>query len=238
MFKGMLLAGMISGLLSVSPGSDTCPCVDTFCIGFCDLLLRLVAARLSEGAGHDFETAEEPGPFLSDRDFLEQFLQQADQLRVHSQSPSGCPCPFGPASHVLKARDEPLSNEEMQEMLESAELLEADLENLHFGPDEPLDESVLGSEGAARVCPFQYQKRASARPLELTVPRAPRDLMLEEESELPTGQPAGGAGVRLKASRLLYQTLVRHVGYLPLSALSFVGFGHTPVNSLRGLSTP
>jgi hypothetical protein len=201
-FWGILpgpLGHVQNGFLAGSPESDTCPCVDTFCVGFCDLLLRLVAARLRERADDDFEMAEEPEQLISDRDFLEQRLA--------------------------------LTNEEMQEMLESAEFLEADLESLYFGPDEPPDESVLGAEAASVVCPFQYQRRAAERPTELTVARAPRELMLEEGSEMPTAlQPASSAGVTLKVSRLLYRSLVGRIGYLPLSALSFVSLGHTPVS--------
>jgi hypothetical protein len=72
------------------PNAGTCPCLDTFCMGLCDLLVRL------------FQSAG-----------------------------------------VAEARQsDALTQEQMQDMLDSADLLETDLESLCFGPDEPLDESV------------------------------------------------------------------------------------------------
>jgi hypothetical protein len=111
---------------------ECCPCLDTFCVSVCELVVRLLQ---SVGAA---------APATGDR---------------------------------------PLTDHEMRELLESTEFLESALEGLYFGPDEPLDESVLGSEETRPACPFHREKASVEPPMELTIAPAPRDLVLEEESQ-------------------------------------------------------
>jgi len=212
MFKRTLCAGMMLALVTTgtfadepagSPVDRTCPSLDMFCVNICELISRLFQGTAVDGAAGS-EAAEAQENSSSDREFLEQFFNQAEQLRRQSQAPSACPCPFGQAGDAPKSKDEPLTDEEMQELLESAEFLESEMEALCFGPDEPLDESLLGSEESSEVCPFRFDWQSEGRVQQLTVARAPRDLVLEEESEpavMP--QPAAGNDVLRKVSRIV-----------------------------------
>jgi len=165
MFKCTLFAGMMLALVTTgtfadepagSPVDYSCPSLDMFCVNVCELLSRLFQGAAADKA-EESEAAEAQESSSSDREFLEQFFNQAEQLRLQSQAPSACPCPFGQAGDTPKSKDEPLTDEEMQELLESAEFLESELETLNFGPDEPLDESLLGAEEASEVCPFRFE---------------------------------------------------------------------------------
>lgn len=209
------------------PEPVTAPYLDTLCPGLCDLLVRMLQATALGGTDEP-STAAAPEPTLSDREFLEQFLQQAEHLRLQSQVPSACPCPFAPAAGLPKTADQPLTDEEMQEMLESAELLEAELETLDFDSGEPLDKSVLGSEEAAEACPFRYQRNLEERPRRLTVAAAPRDLVLAEESETPPVPEPRGFDVLRQGSRLVSRSPALRGACMTCDALTVVFFGCSP----------
>jgi hypothetical protein len=182
----------------------TCPCLDTFWVSICDVFVRMLQSAPSAQ------------------------LRKIAPTRVEEKVLRRFEIDVSMSEGKVADEDKPLTDDEMQEMLESTELLEEDLEGFYYGPDEPLDESVLGPGGTSQVCPFQYPKQASEQPTELTVTRAPHDLVLEEESEVPTTvQRAHEFDLKSKVTRVLYRALADRMGYMPLCGLSFICFGQT-----------